>query len=161
MEGARARALRSTLPRAPPAMSASTAMLATAARPVVARAGETPRALVSSFLGAPLTKGDATLGARRARAARAGARARADASRAAAAARAMVHAAGKLGRKHQACVCAALADGEEASSRRALLRNALTAVRAARRGGGPRGARARRGGVCAVAAARARALNSL
>ena len=40
----------------------------------------------------------------------------------------MVHAAGKLGRKHQACVAAALS-GEEGSSRRDLLRTALTAVR--------------------------------
>ena len=109
------------------------------ARPTGASARDTPRGLVSSFLGAPVASKDAALGAR--------AHLRRHASRlpplrrlapaltraaACVAARAMVRAAGKLGRQHQACVAAALS-GEDATSRRALLRNALTAVRFAPR----------------------------
>jgi hypothetical protein len=42
----------------------------------------------------------------------------------------MVRAAGKLGREHQLEVCAALEEAGDSTSRRALMRNAMTAVRA-------------------------------
>ena len=126
------------------------------ARPSGAAARDTPRGLVSSFLGAPVASKDAALGASahpppllaRSRPAR---RRVLALTRGAGllAARAMVRAAGKLGRKHQACVAAALS-GDDASSRRALLRNALTAVRFAP----PVRAAALRCGGCAARPAR-------